>query len=211
MNCAEPSTASGSYELDPYQTAINRPRTRGLQAVLSFMANEFAASSSVRPEAITLLEASLRLTGRDGAEHRAVLAPLIGFLLHVLPDWIEANRELIFGNEAPENLGQLMIDQAIKWARPNEWLITNFREMVRSSVEGEKDGALDHLLLAMLWEWPDYSVEENVASPQSRNPVCRSSAHDAPQEGQAEQAGEARRSFMPPDPETAAASCPRGG
>ena len=121
MNCAEPSTASGSYELDPYQTAINRPRTRALQAVLSFMANEFAASSSVHPEAITLLEASLRLTGRDGAEHRAVLAPLIGFLLHVLPDWIEANRELIFGNAAPENLGQLMIDQAIKWARPNEW------------------------------------------------------------------------------------------
>ena len=56
-----------------------------------------------------------------------------------------------------------MIDQAVKWARPNEWLITNFREMVRSSVEGEKDGAIDHLLLAMLWEWPGYSVEENVA------------------------------------------------
>ena len=55
-----------------------------------------------------------------------------------------------------------MIDQAVKWARPNEWLITNFREMVRSSAEGEKDRALDHLLLAMLWEWPGYSVEENV-------------------------------------------------
>ena len=178
MNRAEPSTILDPDELDPYEVALNRPCTRALQAVLSFMANEFAASSSVRPEAITLLESSLQLTGRDGAEHRAILAPRIGFLRHVLPDWVEAKRELLFGSEAPEGLGQLMIDQAVKWARPNEWLITNFGEMVRSSVKGEKDGALDHLLLAMLWEWPGYSVKENVAFLQ-KSPTLVSSSGEA--------------------------------
>ena len=101
--------AGEPYRGEEPSPQAKRRRTRALGAALSFVANEFRATGSVRLEAITLLESSLRLTGRDGAEHRAILATRIGFLRHVLPDWVEAKRELIFGGEAPEGLGQLMM------------------------------------------------------------------------------------------------------
>ena len=152
-----------SNEEDPYQRAINRPRTRALEVVMSLIANEHRDTGAVRPEAVRLLDASLRLTGRDGAEHRAVIGSRIGFLRHVLEDWTEDNRELLFGNQAPNGLGQLTADQAIKWSsHPNEWLLENFRSRVRSAVERQVDNALKQLLVAMLWEIPGYSVETNA-------------------------------------------------
>ena len=150
-------------EEDPYQRAINRPCTRALEVVLSQIANEHRDTGAVRPAAIRLLDASLCLTGRDGAEHRAVIGPRIGFLRHVLEDWTEDNRELLFGNQAPNGLGQLTVDQAMKWSSlPNEWLLRNFRARVRDAVERQVNNALSHLLVAMLWEVPGYSVEANV-------------------------------------------------
>ena len=161
---SEPSNiVSISTGPDFLTSAINRPCTRALQAVLSFLAYEYRSSGTVRPEATVLFEEALRLGGTDGAEHRAVLVSRIGFLLHVLPDWTEANRDLLFGSQAPDGLGQLSVEQAIEWGHPNPWLLENFREAVRNAARSDTEHAMEHMIIAMLWECPGYSIQDTVA------------------------------------------------
>ena len=162
-NCPQQPEAIIDSDDDPYTSAINRPCTQALEAALLLLSNEFGTSGSVRAEAIRILDASLCLTGRDGVEHRAVLAPRIGFLRHVIPEWTDTNRGLLFGEDAPQGLAQGMVDQAIKWGQPNEWLLENYRTMVRDAVKRKIDRALVHLLVATLWELPGYSTKENLA------------------------------------------------
>ena len=148
---------------DHLASAMNRPCTRALEAVISFVAYEYRSRGDVRPVAIALFDNSLALVGVDGAEHRAMLASRIGFLLHVLPEWTEANRDLLFGSQAPDGLGQLRVELAIKWSQPSEWLLENFPEAVREAVRGGDDRAMEHMVIAMLWGCPGYSVEETAA------------------------------------------------
>lgn len=163
---------------DPLETAINRPCTRALDTALSVMAYEFRSSGHIRSDALDLLDATLRLDGVDGAEHRAILATRLGFLGHVAPDWLEDHRPLLLGNDAPDGLAQLTIDQAVKWSRPNPWLLENFRERVRDSASRGVENSLDHLLIAMLWRTPGYSVQENVRFLQ-QSPQLLSNAGEA--------------------------------
>ena len=166
---AETMSDSGSpapdtdEQRDPYHRAMDRRDTRALEAVLQLIDSEYRATQAVRPRAIRLLDHSLHLTGRHGAEHRAILAPRIGFLRHVLPSWIEDNRELLFGDEAPGDLGQTTIDLAIKYSYSNDWLLENFQAAVHSAVKREIDHSMDHLLVAMLRGIPGYSAQANVA------------------------------------------------
>ena len=161
-SCSPATDSTVVMQRDPYHSAINRPSTRALEAVFTLIDREFCTFGLVRSEATDLLQRSLCLTGRDGAEHRSVIAPRIGFLRYVLPDWTEDNRDLLFGKDAPEELAQATIDQAIRRGPTNAWLLQNFRDGVRSAVKREVDQALSHLLVAMLWECAGYSVQENV-------------------------------------------------
>jgi hypothetical protein len=147
---------------DPLEAAINRPCTRALEAVLSFMGHEYRTHGTVRHEALDLLSAILRLEGRDGAEHRAILAPRIGFLRHIASDWVEEHRDELFGMAAPAGLGQLTVDLALKWGQPNSWLLEHFPDAVKNAVRRDVDNALAHYLVAMLWQLPHSSVEEAV-------------------------------------------------
>ena len=148
---------------DYLTSAINRPPTQALEAVISFVAHEYRSLGAVRPEATALFEGSLALGGVDGAEHRAVLASRIGFLLHVLPEWTEANRDLLFGARAPDGLGQLSVDLAIKWGQPNRWLLENFPQAVRDAVTRGAERAMEHMVIAMLWGCRGYSIEQASA------------------------------------------------
>ena len=160
---SEPSNIlSISTGPDHLASAMNRPCTRALEAVISFVGHEYRSRGDVRPEAIALFEDSLALVGVDGAEHRAMLASRIGFLLHVLPEWTEANRDLLFGSQAPDGLGQLSVELAIKWSHPNRWLLENFPGAVREAVRGGADRAMEHMVIAMLWGCPGYSIEETA-------------------------------------------------
>lgn len=149
---------------DPLDSAINRRCTRALEAVLSFMAQEFRLTGEVRRAraAFELLEDTLRLEGSDGAEHRVIIVTRLGFLRHIAPQWVEDVADLMFGDAAPAGLAQITVDLAIKWGRPNRWLFERFRPLVRDAVSRGVDNALDHLMLAMLWGVTGYSVEENV-------------------------------------------------
>ncbi len=162
LNRSEVSRFPCDQGYDPLYLAINRPCTRALEAIILFTVSEFRSSGTVRSELTDLLETSLRLTGHNGAEHRAIIAPRIGLIRHILSDWTEEHRQLLFGAEAPEDLGQITVDLAIKWGQPDRWLLENYSEMIRSSVEREVDRALNVLLLAMFWEIMGYSVKDNI-------------------------------------------------
>ena len=145
---------------DPLDIAINMPCTRALRAILAFLAYEFRSTSCIRSDASRLLAEILRLDGDDGLYHRAIIAPNIGLLRHMAPDWVNGNRDLLFGSNAPTGLGQKTVDQALKWGKPNKWLLETFRCGVMDAVCRQVRNALDHYLIAMLWDWKGYSLEE---------------------------------------------------
>ena len=168
----EPSRVGGEG-LDPLNMAINRPCTRALEAALSFMGHEYRVHGTVRAEALDLLSAVLKLEERDGAEHRAILAPRIGFLHYIASEWVDQHRDELFGAAAPTGLGQLTVDLALKWGRPNRWLLEHFAEAVKDAVRRGVDNAIAHYLIAMLWQLPQYSVEGAVNFLRSANMLSR--------------------------------------
>ena len=161
-NCP-PRPDSSNIHPDPYQRAINRSCTQALEAALFLVDNEQGVPVEARPEAIRILDASLHLTGPDGADHRSVLATRIGFLRHVAADWFNANLALLLGADAPEGLGQVTVDQALKWGPPNPWLLENCRQQVRNAAQNHVEHALHHLMQAMLWELPGYTIDETIS------------------------------------------------
>jgi hypothetical protein len=159
-NHSEPSGIGGDTH-DPLETAINRPCTRALEAALSFLAHEYRLDSTVRPDAIELLTSILQLEDRNGAEHRAILAPRLGFLRHIAPDWVEQHRDQLFGDAAPTGLGQVTVDLAIRWGQPNRWLLESYPDTIKDAVKRNAEHALDHYLIAMLWDIPGYSLQDS--------------------------------------------------
>ena len=157
------SSGSGvSPRDDPLETAINRACTKALEAMFHLVATEFRRSARVRAEALDLLDEALGLEGWDGAEHRAIIAPRLPFLLHVAPEWVESREAKLLGDEAPGNLGQQTVELALRWGRPNRWLLERHRRAVRRGVRAGAKGALDQVLVAMLWEVPGYSIVETI-------------------------------------------------
>src|SRR5215218_4724131 len=116
------------------------------------------AEAAGSAEFLGLLDEALGLNGWDGAEHRAIITPRLGFLLHVAPEWVESREAKLFGNEAPDGLGQTTVELALKWGRPNRWLLERHRRAVRRAVRRKSKNALDHALVAMLREVPGYSM-----------------------------------------------------
>lgn len=143
---------------DPLQTAINRPCTEALEAAISLMGYEYRTGGSVRSDALALLDEALELEGWNGAEHRAIIAPRLPFLLRVAPSWLEENADRLFGAEAPDGLGQRTLDLAIKWGRPNRWLFERVRDGILDAVVRRVDNASSALLIAMLWGIDGYEA-----------------------------------------------------
>jgi hypothetical protein len=162
-NREEPSGIISGGTSDPLETAINRPCTKALEAMLSFLGNEYRLDNTVRHEATSLLSSILRLDGRTGAEHRAVLATRIGFLRYIAPDWFEEHRSELFGEAAPSGLGQVTVDLATRWGQPSRWLLENYHSSVKSAVDRKVENSLEHYLVAMLWGLPGYSTSEAVS------------------------------------------------
>ena len=140
--------------------AINRPCTSALQAVLSFMKYEYRAAKKVRPEALALLEEALRLDGDNGLQHRAILAPAVGFLHYIDRKWMEKRRELLFGSEAPDNMGQITLELALQWGPENRWVSERFGRQLRKAVKKGAPRAMTNLVSAMLADVPGYSATE---------------------------------------------------
>jgi hypothetical protein len=157
------SEDAGVFEDDALEQAINRPSTRALQAVFDFIGYEYRVHGVVRRAALELLARSLELPGRDGLQRRAIIAPRLGFLRYVATDWADAHADQLFGDHAVQ-LGQQTMDLALKWAQPNAWLLEMFPRLVRDAVRRGVDRALDHYMVAMLWQIPGYGVDDVARS-----------------------------------------------
>ncbi|MFJ2831461.1 hypothetical protein ACIPC1_28515 [Streptomyces sp. NPDC087263] len=157
---SEPSGVLSNSD-DYLETAINRPFTRALEAVFSVISME-RKKSIVRDDGLRTIEALLTLTGREGAEARAIIAPRVRFISYVSPEWLEAIEPKLFGNESPSDLKQISIDLALQWGQPYSWLLEKYRGLVRDAVRRKVKNALAHYLIAMLWKARGYSPEETL-------------------------------------------------
>ena len=153
---SEPSGLSGSSE-DPLDAAINRPFTRALEAIFSVMGYEFRQHQNTRADALEILKETLNVDGADGSHARSIIGPRINFLLHIAPDWVYDNRNLIFGHDAPNDLGQETVELTLRWGQPCQWLFENCRDEIKAAVTKGDERPLQKLMLAMLWEWSGYT------------------------------------------------------
>ncbi|MCY3950785.1 MAG: hypothetical protein OXF61_16525 [Acidimicrobiaceae bacterium] len=140
--------------------AVNRTCTRAFETALIFVDSELQRSEPLRPAFTDLLEFGLRLHEPDGAEFRAALAPYVAWLRHRLPDWTNANLELIFGADAPGGLGRFTVDLILRQGRPDKWLLEIYPEMIRGAVARGVEGAIRHYLVAMLWRCSGYGTAD---------------------------------------------------
>lgn len=148
---------------DPLERAINRSCTRSFEAAFSLMGSEYRQSKFVRSKVFELLEWAVSLEGQDGAEFRAIIAPRLGFIRFVAPDWVDNNRIRIFGSFGLADLGRLTLDQALKWGQPNHWLLEHYVVEINDAICRGIDRALEHVVIGMLWAVPGYAVEEVIS------------------------------------------------
>jgi hypothetical protein len=130
---------TGLSEGDPFTQAINRPCIRALEAVLNFMGYEYRVGDAVLPAALELITRSLALPGQDGLQHRAIIATRFAFLRYVAADWVDAHRDQLFCDRAPDQLGQPTMDLALRWGQPNPWLLETSPQLVRDAVSRSVD------------------------------------------------------------------------
>lgn len=149
-------------ETDPLTRAINRPCTRAFETALFVVAAELRAGKSLRSEYSDLLDFALRLEGTDGAEYRAILARRLGWLRHAAPEWFNDNIDLLMGDGAPAGLAQITVDLALQWGRSDRWLLEAFPAMVKDAVIRDADEAMDHFMVAMLWNCAGYQINDIV-------------------------------------------------
>ena len=143
---------------DHYARAINRTCTRALETALVLAHSDIRASRPLRIELIELLDYALRVEGSTGAEYRAILARDIGFIRHILPDWTERNQVLLFGDAAPDDLGQETFDLVIRLRNPDKWILESFREKVFDAATRQVERSVYHLTVGMLNECRGYEM-----------------------------------------------------
>ena len=153
---SEPSGISGLSE-EPLYSAINRPFTSALQVMFSVMGYEFRQHHSTRADALEILKETLNIDGVDGLHARSIIGPRINFLLHIASDWVDDNRNLIFGDNAPDDLGQKTVELTLMWGQPCQWLFENFSDEIKTAVTKGDNRPLQQLMLAMLWECSGYT------------------------------------------------------
>ncbi len=159
---SELSGVSPEPNSDMFKIAYNRTCTYALYTLLVFSKYEYNKFATCRPGTLRILKECLKLTGQNGIEFRAIIAPSLNFLEHLAPEWLENSRDCLLGEKAPEGLAQKTVDLAFKWGQPSDWLLKNFREMIEDSVTRYIPGSLAHYLEGMLRGHEGYSVREVV-------------------------------------------------
>lgn len=134
---------------DPRFLAINQRNTQALEVALLLALRNRDTADGIPQTAIDLIEWGLNQPGVEGAKYRSLIAPAVGALTVARPDWVEANKSLLFGDEAGW-LGQLTVDEAIRWGQPYQWLSTNSRDSIYDAASRNIPRSLYWVLVAML-------------------------------------------------------------
>ncbi|WP_419916657.1 hypothetical protein [Candidatus Poriferisodalis sp.] len=155
-----PWEARGSRRTsDPVFRAINRTSTRALETAVLFAARELSAERPLRPELEELLGFALRLEGADGAEYRSILASNFPRLRRMMPEWTQANLGLIYGPDAPDDLGQLTFRVTIEQGSVDDWLREMYPDELKDAAASGIPYALNHVLAGMLRRCAGYEPE----------------------------------------------------
>ena len=162
LHAAIDTSAESWAQMDSLTRAINRDCTRAFDAAVLFVAAELRSGKPVRAEFAELMRFALTREGNDGEEFRAIVARRLAWLRNSMADWADDNFELIFGDDAPADLAQLTVDLAIRWGWPHRWLFETVPDMVRDAVLRDVDEAIDHLMIAMLGDWPGFQLDDIV-------------------------------------------------
>ena len=160
----QPSTGTENHT-----NATGRSRTSAFRALLYLIQYVKDRNGSVPEMALAVLTRALQLTGQNGVQHRAIFAPWISFLCSAIPNWFDQNESLLFGSRAPENLGRVSLDMYLecypeqvlrdmypKWTHMDKFILKNYRRNVLDAVSKDVQGAIDGLVLGMLWEVDGY-------------------------------------------------------
>ena len=156
--------ANPETEEDYMTSAINRPRTNAIQVLLYLIHNAMHWKHGVPRKVLGVLTEVLQLAGRDGAEHRAILASHIGLLRSSVPDWLKENEPLFFGDEAPQNLAQLSLDIHIEWENPDRGVLEKHRSGVLDAAQKNINNAIDCLMIGMYWRIDGYDPKALIES-----------------------------------------------
>ena len=137
-------------DCDPRHQAINQLNTSALEVALLLALRNREPAEGVPLEAIGLIEWGLSQPGAEGAKCRSLIAPVVAPLTVAIPKWVEANKSLLFGEDAPERLGQLTVDEALRWGQPYIWLSTHFRDEIYDAAQRGISRSLHWVLFSML-------------------------------------------------------------
>ncbi|MEU3980183.1 hypothetical protein AB0F77_08725 [Streptomyces sp. NPDC026672] len=147
---------------DHLTAAINRPCTRALDSLLSFLAFERRSGKPVRPDFREVLDSILRLEGADGSQFRAIIGPRFGFIKYLDEEWFNQNHSLLFGDDAPSGMGQLTADLTLRWGQPRRWFLENYKKQVEDAVVREVENSMAQYIVGLLNGFSGYSVAESV-------------------------------------------------
>ena len=158
---------------DPRFLAINQRNTQALEVALLLALRNRETADGIPQAAIDLIEWGLNQPGIEGAKCRSLIAPAVGALAVARPDWVESKKSLLFGDEAGW-LGQLTVDEAIRWGHPYRWLSANCRDSIYAAASRDIPRSLQWVLVAMLKNTEGYepaTVAERLGD--RIPPACR--------------------------------------
>lgn len=142
---------------DALHRAINSPRGRGLQAVLSLAEWEHRNLAAIRPQFIDTLDHIVHLTGPFSIEYRAILASQRLRLERIAQDWLDRRVDTLFRDD---DLGSATVDLTLKYARyTTPWLHRTLREDIIAAALRGAENAVASLLLGTLEGEPGYEID----------------------------------------------------
>ena len=147
----EPDTPSMGN--DPLNRAINHPYGQALQAVVVLGAWEHRNRGAASHRLADTLDEVLNVPGAIGVELRAVLASIRRVLEGVAQPWLGARADELFGNNV---MGTITFDQTLKYSQPTAWFYRGYQKGLLAAARRRADHAIAWLLLAYLWQEPDY-------------------------------------------------------
>jgi hypothetical protein len=143
--------SSVTGERDALEAAINRPSMQALGAAFSH-AKFVVRSGGQIPQAFQdLLEETLRLEGDTGLQARAVIATNLPFVWLRMAEWAQSSVDILFGPEAPGELGPATFDLYLKWGAPNKEMLAGLSQHYLAAIQRGADRAADHVALGYLW------------------------------------------------------------
>jgi len=169
------SDFDGTSEHDgPLNRAINHSYSKALETVIRLGWWEHRNLGQARPALADVLDEALEVPGAVGAEMRAIIATNRRVLEHIASDWMNRRVDDLFGGD----LGPITFEQTLAWDRPTPWFLGRFRQRLPAAALRGAEHAASWMLVGYLWEEPEYSVKNIIASLRSHTDALKTATDE---------------------------------